>query len=246
MRDFTPMGTKVCENDNCMIYFIGDVHGEFIELARRISTKKIENSAFIQVGDFGMGLGKDDDLKELNKVLMAGNNLLYAIRGNHDDPFRFRKKEVIGNITLLSDYSVLRLEGKVILLVGGAISIDRSDRVEGNSYWMKEKFIFDTEKLTRLANKVKKIDIIVTHSAPEEFWPFELTNLVRRYCRLDSNLEIDLQDERRQHSLLLKYLLNKFPPRYWYYGHFHTIAEGHVSGVRYNALAEMQFKIHED
>lgn len=229
-----------------MVYFIGDVHGEFLELARRIANKRIMNSVFIQVGDFGVGLGKDDDLKELGNVLQVGNNILYAIRGNHDDPSRFGRKEEIGNITLLPDYSILHLDEKVILLVGGAISIDRLDRIEGKSYWSREQFVFDSEKLMRSVHELKMVDIVVTHSAPEEFWPFELSNIVRRYGHLDPNLEIDLHNERKQHSNLLSYLLKKFSPRYWYYGHFHTITEGNVSGIQYHALAEMQFKAHED
>ena len=86
----------------------------------------------IQVGDFGAGFRKDflDDMLYLNDVLNEYNVTLYVIRGNHDDPKFFNGNHNWGNLKLLKDYTVLDLEGKKILLIGGAISIDRGNRIE--------------------------------------------------------------------------------------------------------------------
>ncbi len=44
-----------------MIYFIGDIHGEFKELARRLEVRKIRDSQLVQVGDFGFGFGRKNE-----------------------------------------------------------------------------------------------------------------------------------------------------------------------------------------
>ena len=231
-----------------MIYFIGDTHGDFGELANKLAVRGIRDSQLVQVGDFGLGFGNKNEeelnLKTLNKTLKTGNNLLYVIRGNHDDPSYFATWEKIGNIRLVPDYSVLELGGYNVLLVGGAISIDRNSRIQGKDYWKEEEFIFDPDKLDVALNEIQRVDIVVTHTAPNEFWPFDLGNLVRAYARQDVNLISDLAKERELHSILLKYITNKYAPPHWYYGHFHTTNNGEYSGIKYFALGEAEIREH--
>lgn len=231
-----------------MVYFIGDVHSEFEELARRLAVRKIENSNLVQVGDFGVGFQnkiiEEQKLHRLNLSLKSSNNFLYVIRGNHDDPDYFANAYSSGNIKLLPDYSVLELDGLRILLAGGSVSIDRRYREEGNNYWKEEIFIYDDNILMASLSNIDNLDIVVTHSAPKEFWPYDLGQLVRNYIGSDSELFTDLNNDREQHSLLLKSLVKKFQPKTWYYGHFHAIADGEYSGIQYFALGEMHIHQH--
>lgn len=231
-----------------MVYFIGDMHSEFEELARRLSVHKIENSNLVQVGDFGVGLqSKSTELQKLNQLnssLKSSNNFLYVIRGNHDDPNYFSDEYTLENIKLLPDYSTLNLDGLRILLAGGSVSIDRQHRQGTNTFWQNEIFTFDDHKLSKSLHGLDNLDIVVTHSAPKEFWPYDLGKLVRNYISSDPELLEDLQNDREQHSLLLKALVNKFQPKTWYYGHFHSIADGIYSGIQYFALGEMQIYQH--
>ncbi|MBS1507021.1 MAG: metallophosphoesterase [Bacteroidetes bacterium] len=232
-----------------MLYFIGDVHGELEHLADKLAFKNIRDSQLVQVGDFGFGFfgskeREDQSIKTLNKTLTASNNLLYVIRGNHDDPSYFEKWQKIGNIRIVPDYSVLELNGYSVLLIGGAISIDRTSRVLGKSYWKEEEFVFDQDRLESVMKDLKKLDIVVTHNAPLEFWPFEFNNLVRAYARRDENLLTDLNDEREKHSKLLKRVTSRLTPTHWYYGHFHTIEDNQYNEIKYFALGESEIREH--
>lgn len=231
-----------------MLIFIGDIHGEFEELAHRLTVRRIKDSVLVQVGDFGLGFsGKEKEelnIESLNKTLSEGNNLLYAIRGNHDDPSYFEKWQKIGNIRLVPDYSVLELEGYTVFLAGGAISIDRAIRVQGKNYWKEEEFVFDADRLEVALKEVKNVDIVVTHTAPTEFWPFKINSLVQAYARRDDNLIFQLARERELHSKLLKHLTSKFTPTHWYYGHFHTIADGDYNDLKYLVLGESEIREH--
>ena len=228
-----------------MLYFIGDIHAELELLAYKLKEKKIKDSHLVQVGDFGFGFLGDREkaaIESLNKALKAGNNLLYVIRGNHDDPSYFEEGREVGNIRIVPDYSVLELSGYSILLAGGAISVDRASRVLGKSYWKEEEFIFNIDKLESALNTVKKLDIVVTHNAPSEFWPFELNNLVRAYARRDKNLFLELSHERAQHSKLLKWVKSRFSPLHWYYGHFHVSQKNRYDDLMYFALGELEIR----
>ncbi len=180
----------------------------------------------------------------MNKTLKAGNNLLYVIRGNHDDPSYFEKWQKIGNIRVVPDYSVLELDGYTVLLIGGAISIDRMTLTEGKDYWKNEVFLFDELKLAAAISEVQNIDIVVTHNAPSEFWPYEIGGLVKTYAKQDINLISDLTKEWKMHSKLLKHVTNKFSPSHWYYGHFHAIADGQYSNLKYYVLGESEIREH--
>ena len=155
-----------------MIIFIGDVHGEFKELSNKLANTNVKNSTFIQVGDFGLGFKRKEneaaELNTLNKRLKDLNNEMYVIRGNHDDPSYFTSNRSYSNILFLEDYTLLKVEGKNILLVGGAISIDRSWRVLNNSYWLEEVFVYDKIKLENALRNFDRVDIVVTHNAPNE------------------------------------------------------------------------------
>lgn len=231
-----------------MLIFIGDVHGEFKELEHRLNVRKIRDSVFVQVGDFGVGFyhkeSEINHLNNLNECLKQSGNTMYVIRGNHDDPAYFDGKVAYSNLVFLRDYSVLELKGYTLLLIGGAISIDRAIRIQGRDYWKDEEFVFDTDRLEAALKEIKNVDIVVTHTAPSEFWPFEINNLVRSYASRDDNLILDLARERESHSKLLKHLTSRFTPTHWYYGHFHTIVDGEYNNLKYYVLGESEFREH--
>ena len=178
-----------------------------------------------------------------DEFLKGRNSQLYIIRGNHDMPSYFSQTNKKGNIHFLKDYSLLEINNKKLLLIGGAISIDRTHRVEGSSYWKDEAFNFDEKLLTKTLEGIDKVDIVVTHNAPTEFWPYELSPTVQHFLERDKPLFTDLVNERNAHSNLMKQL-NRFKPRYWYYGHFHAKYKGEYEGIKYRLLDEMEIYTH--
>jgi predicted phosphodiesterase len=232
---------------------LGDIHGNFNVINQYVKHYDIKDAYIIQVGDFGVGFSTLDKEKRLlkmtNDVLVKRNVIVYAIRGNHDykpyfdnDPFGF------SNIKLVKDYTVLNLEGKNILCIGGAISVDRKlqmtkyqlngdfDTKTGyEGWWPDEGFIWQDDKLINL----RGIDVVVTHTAPDYcipdngngFGPF-----VNGFIKNDPELKLDLLDERRQMTLAFQ-TIKMYNDIYLHvYGHFHRSDVIKVDGVQHRVL----------
>lgn len=231
-----------------MILLLGDIHGNFNHLKHIIESKQINDCHIIQVGDFGIGFNYSITnnkmiLKDLNEFLAEKNIIMYAIRGNHDNPSYFKKEFHdkhdlhYSNVKLIEDYTVLELDGQRILCVGGAVSIDRESRqyedyeylkmgLIRDSWWKDEVFNYDEDKIKDLRN----IDIVITHSSPAEVLPINsIMNenmshgyIVEKFAENDTTLKNDLNTERRNISKLMLTLLENNNIKTWYYGHFHN------------------------
>lgn len=217
------------------LYFLGDIHGEFEGIAKKIKNLDIKDAYVVQVGDFGMGFlhpqKEASKLSVLNDTLTKQNIHIYGIRGNHDDSRLFLSTQNnpynLSNITLLPDYSEINLAGKNILLVGGAVSVDRIFRKEGVSWWRDEEFVFDDNF------PYKQYDVIVTHSRPIESGLFLGFKNIGSFLQEDKTLKDSLEKE----SILMSKLYKKVKgtPN-WYFGHFHESAESFFDGIKFKAL----------
>ncbi len=223
------------------MYFLGDVHNQFEELASVISESDIQNDTIIQVGDFGLGILDNSkeakQLSHLNQACVDKSVRLIVVRGNHDDPKRFDGlSSAYKNIHFACDYSLFKIEGEVVLVAGGGISIDRSLRTN-LPYWKNEGFSFDESRLNNYVNQYNKIDIVITHSCPGEFWPYQFDSIVHKYAQRDEDLIVDLNRDRQEHSKLLKYLIkSNSRPQRWFYGHWHSPFTGSYADIKYQAL----------
>ena len=219
---------------------LGDIHGNFnliVNFCRKNESKQPIN--LIQLGDFGAGFSPDflDDMEYLNEHLFEYNVTLYVIRGNHDDPKFFDGKHNWSNLKLLKDYTVLDLEGKKILLIGGATSIDRNHRTENISWWSDEIFRLDIKKI----KKLKDIDIVVTHTTPNFANPISLNSLVLLFAQDDSNLISDLTFERSELKRLYDILSENNEIKHWFYGHFHNTNTEEYNNTTFNLLGIDEF-----
>ena len=119
-----------------MILLLGDIHGNFEYVKYLIKNHQISDCTIIQVGDFGVGFTHESNqievLMHLNKFLKLKNITMYALRGNHDDPKYFLGNHMYSNLKLVEDYFTLEIDGHKILLIGGAISIDRNQRISAD------------------------------------------------------------------------------------------------------------------
>lgn len=231
--------------DKKSIVLVGDIHGEFKTLTYLITKiYKLENTYIIQVGDFGMGFYLPNyyrtELETLDYHLGKSNNHLYVVRGNHDDPEYFKKtNHPFGykNITLLQDYSELNLLEKNILLVGGAVSVDREDRLERQrrgkspSYWTDEVFKLDPEF------QYKKYDLVVTHTRPAICGHFKAFSNINSYLIDDPKLKDDLIEESQKLDVLYE---NTKPP-FWVYGHFHESINSKINDTNFRCLDINEF-----
>ena len=204
--------------DNTLpLIFLGDHHGEWSELDWIISSKNIRDCYICSVGDSGVGFcTKAIQLKKfeyLNTEFKNKNIIFMSIRGNHDDPSYFTGSDRLdlSNFKLIEDYTVMTYKNKKIQFIGGAISIDRTSRREGSSYWSNESVNFIKEKC-------EKVDVLVTHTTTSFCFPQTFNRLVYDWASEDAYLLEDLTNERAVMDEICK-LCN---PSLQIYGHFHS------------------------
>jgi UDP-2,3-diacylglucosamine pyrophosphatase LpxH len=132
------------------IIVIGDIHGKYDTI--KMLNKSNNYAIIIVAGDCGFGfdhIEKDKSLlRKLQILFSEQGNQLFFVRGNHDNPHMFNAAlHDYPHVHLAADYSIINIEPLLmeILLIGGAISIDRILRIYGKSYWPDEDFPFNPE-----------------------------------------------------------------------------------------------------
>lgn len=241
-------------------FVIGDTHGNHKLIIHRIKSGKLENETFFHVGDFGVGFRdytKDvHELRELNKFLKVKNCHLYVIRGNHDNPAFFDGNHNYSNLHLMEDYSVVEVNGDNVLMVGGAVSVDRKLRKDDMQkyasvgrdvelYWYDEGFVLDEEKL----KDIKGVRYVITHSSPKFVYPInDQSNgvdshgpFVQRFAWEDYGLKDDLNKERNDITRMWELLQDYNFIDKWFYGHFHTSERELIDGTEFILLNINEF-----
>lgn len=219
-----------------MILFLGDLHGNFEYLKHLLKSKSITDCYIIQVGDFGAGFTKPvhemEVFESLNEFLKSRNIKMYAFRGNHDNPAYFNGDYKFSNLELIPDYTVLDIEDEKILCIGGAVSIDRKQRLAEDtlnakygsskrSYWYDEVVKYDEDKIKQISG----VNVLATHTAPDWCVPntkLGYGHLVEHFAYEDEKLIEDLRDERQLMTKIFNELQkNGNNIRTHMYGHFH-------------------------
>jgi len=217
--------------DNYPMYFMGDNHGDYDRMFELIKEYDLKDCHFIHLGDGGEGfLETAKQCRQfvyLNDFFKARNIQYKSIRGNHSDPFYFTgsSKFTASNFELIEDYTVVEYNGKKIQFIGGAISIDRSHRTEGVSYWADETLVFDE-------SKCEKIDILITHTAPSRCFPQKFNDMVLYWTAQDKTLMAELLEERK----MLDSIFDICQPSLHLYGHFHSSHTEEINGCMHKLL----------
>jgi DNA repair exonuclease SbcCD nuclease subunit len=188
------------------IVLVGDIHGRWGTVFNRLREHDLRHTYLIAVGDIDLLFREPGRIDKLNEEFRVLDIEFIGIHGNHDDPSYFDGSVNLSNFKLIPDYSVLELNGENFLFIGGAISIDRMLRVEGEDYWREERI-----KEGPIPNK--KIDVIITHDCP---------NHVGLSC---ATLWDDIGNPVKTDAFKGRQILDKvyacIQPRKWYYGHYH-------------------------
>jgi UDP-2,3-diacylglucosamine pyrophosphatase LpxH len=217
---------------NKAIFVVGDIHGKWDALFLKIKAGDIRDFVLIGVGDLGVGFKLEKQqarqFEYINTFFKSRNIDFLGIRGNHDDPAYFDGKISMSNFKLLPDYTSMTLDDKEFLFVGGAVSVDRRMRAQGISYWADEKFVLDV-------SKIKRCDVLITHSAPTWSGPFDKSG-ISGWCDRDSTLWDECVQERKDHDILLKLC----GASRHYCGHFHTSSSVDFDGCVSTILDELE------
>ncbi len=220
-------------------YCLGDTGS--INIANNyIKDLSITDSRIIQVGDFGIGFRNKslelDLLTTLNDTLKRSNNQLLVIRGNHDNPSYFNGEWVLSNIQLLKDYTVI----DDILLIGGAISIDRCSRVPNISYWSDEALVYND-----MVESLKDITKVITHTCPSFVNKYTSKQLMIDMTSnmTDANsLFNDCLAERAIMDKIYEQLIVNNNISKWYYGHFHNDLLEYINNIEFRCIDECHHK----
>lgn len=208
------------------VLIVGDVHGIFGYLDRLLNIHKPDIA--IVTGDFGYWPKIFGRKIELWKTTPFTHNCkLYFCDGNHEDHDaldELTNNEVMPNVFFMKRGSILTINNKNILFVGGALSIDKKYRTPKYD-WFEQEILKD-EDLLSIPDNVK-IDIVISHTAPSEF-----------------NFKTDLFFPDPSRDVLSK-ILNKYHPKEWYFGHFHKYYEGKYKNCKWTMLADVKNIIYK-
>lgn len=230
------------------IIVTGDIHGHWGPLNQLISKKKPK--IVLQGGDLGWwprfhGYPKFRTRRDdYGRWIKPGDNYgiktqgseLFFCPGNHEDWEELLLRTSVpahlyGDVYYMKRGATLTLpDGRVVLFMGGAISVDKNDRTPGMN-WFPQELIPYAEFYKLQEAGLKKVDIVISHTCPNEF-----------------NYEVDVQLRKRPDYALWSYkfmdcsqqvlsaILEEYKPSLWYFGHFHVTAKGQHDNTKWFCL----------
>lgn len=211
------------------ILVLGDTHGSTHEAVFAVQNASAMNiDTIIQCGDFGLWPGKSgmDYLDEINAEAMDENIMIVWLDGNHEDfdslerYCKYNPKNTWGQVFIRSNilYSPrgckFKIDNKMFMTVGGAVSVDKAWRKAGKTWWPQEQ-LSDSDLdviLTRHEASPGKIDYLFTHDCPTNA-PFE--------GRMKNDPESYVHRQRMDR------LGKAIAPTLWMHGHMHSKYDGY-------------------
>ncbi len=200
-----------------MIRFIGDVHGKWKRYEKLIK----DAPRSVQVGDFGIGFynPRTETYSRPPHDSMAKGDHKF-IRGNHDNPAQCRSHPFWLADGAYTDNS--------IFYVGGALSIDKHLRTEGQDWWPNEELSY--AEFLKLAEtyEATKPSVVVTHECPE--------TVMTHVLSVKNKYKYDIPSITRQFFDNLLYI---HKPDLWIHGHWHFDHHTIFDGVEFIGLGEL-------
>ena len=212
-----------------MIYITGDKHGNYSEIFYFCNKYKTSiNDIMIILGDAGINYyldNRDYILKEKLKELPI---TLFCIHGNHEErPYNISTyktkifkngivyyEEKYPNILFAKDAEIYDFNNNKTLVIGGAYSIDKNFRLIMGYNWYKSEQPnneIKSEVKKVLKDNNYKIDIILSHTCPYKYMPYEVFMSGIDQSKVDNTTEEFLDK--------IESTVNY---KRWYCGHFHT------------------------
>lgn len=211
-----------------LILVVGDIHADWGKLNALINDKSPD--IVLQCGDFGywpsMEVTKSTPYGKQNSWILNGvkpqKSIVYWCDGNHEEhPHLVQDAlihEMYQGVNFCSRGSVLRLpDGRNVLFIGGADSIDKDYRILGKDWFPEENISYPQFEMTMAIED--KIDIVISHTCPGAF---NVHGSDGKYH--DSN------------RIALDAILHKYKPDLWFFGHWHKYQQGIYNNTRWTCL----------
>lgn len=212
-----------------MIYITGDTHGDFtsiLEFCYKYKTTR--EDTLIILGDAGINYYLDDRDYILKNSLLQIPITLFCIHGNHEERpeniSAYKTKRYKGgdvyyeedypNILFAKDGEIYNFDGKQTHVIGGAYSVDKYYRLQMGYKWYESEQPTDEIKkivIDKLKENNNKVDIILSHTCPYKYMPYEVFLSGIDQSTVDNSTEkfLDTIEDNTKYKR-------------WYCGHYHT------------------------
>lgn len=206
-----------------MIYITGDTHRDFSRLCK---LDEMKDDMLIILGDAGINYCLNDEDVRYKEYLKRFKIKLFCIRGNHEERPEnintYKESEMFGgkvfieddypNLIFAKDGEIYNIDGRSVLVIGGAYSVDKEYRIMYGHKWFKDEQL-SVKEMNDILEKVKgkHFDIVLTHTCPYKYEPREVFMQGLDQSKVDKSMEHFL-DEIEENIDYDK----------WYCGHYHT------------------------
>ena len=206
----------------------GDKHAQLEGVLSLLRDNEDDSLAIIILGDAGFNFYLDKKEHSLKTTFNSTHNYVYCVRGNHEErPENLPDHKLIYDenvkgevwcdekrwpyIRYFQDGGIYEIDGRSVLVLGGAYSVDKYYRLACHYQWFKDEQLSQNE-MKNISDNVrgKSFDIVLSHTCPYSWEPRDLFLSSVDQSTVDDSMELwmdKLKDE-------IKYNL-------WLFGHFH-------------------------
>jgi hypothetical protein len=179
------------------VRILGDIHGKSEFYTNFYNRSVAEQTHFFQVGDAGVGFGLENHaaLAESTDGKVRG-----FIRGNHDNPERCPDLA-----TYIPCGTKQIIDGRKVMFVGGAWSIDFYRRTPHIDWWQDEENSYTALMGLLQDYRLFQPDIMVTHAVPLNVIP----------------PMFQIFDCKSRTETVFQHMLDLHRPEFWFFGHYH-------------------------
>lgn len=216
------------------VYLVGDIHGDTSVVEYLLQSHNLENLTLIFLGDIGIFRYRDyKRYIKFDQYCKEHNIMVYALRGNHDNPGFFKEPEhsykiakrfwdKFTNFKPLPDFSIIEYNNFRGLVLGGGTSIDRIIRRSYSSYKNSSSLYssndwWSDETIANIGELNEKYDFILSHTGPRSPKLSPLTENNCNFFKYDPLLHQDLEKENK----FIEKIQRQLQPTRWWYGHYH-------------------------
>jgi len=205
-----------------LIQLIGDIHGNVQKAIYLLTQRSLNTEHVFFLGDIGFGFPEFDKKKFYEILTHHQRTSFYLIQGNHDNA---DEMEDFSNVMVVSSHTgakVINLFDNDFLLIPGALSVDRKQRIEGLSWWANEQM--SSVQYERTIEQAVNANYILSHDAP-----------LRSYFGFFHNTEVSISN-RALDVILEENMYNRIAKR-WFHGHLHKNYQANFGSILVNGLA---------
>lgn len=200
------------------VAFAGDWHGDKNWATKMIDMLPDKVDVLVHLGDFGYRFEKNF-MKSVDEAARDRDIIVMFVDGNHEDFDQLYSKKVDDDGVRRMRERIWHLprgfrwewSGVTFMALGGAHSIDRSNRVPNYSWWSAEHLTFE-----QINNAIEggSVDVMVTHDAP-------LGHVIPGLGGVGFFPEADLISS-EGHRRALSLVVDEVRPSFLWHGHYHS------------------------